>query len=115
MKSQIALLALAGGLVLTAPAYAQDAPEPAQDAPASPGTTFTPDEVQKFAKAAVELNEIQADTSIAEADKQQRMVAVVQNQGLDPQKFNEIAQASQTDADLQKQIQEAVASQQPQQ
>ncbi len=43
------------------------------------------------------------------------MVATVQQRGLDPQKFNAIAQAAQNDPALQQRIQTAAAAAQPQQ
>jgi hypothetical protein len=106
---------LMGALILASAAQAQDtqsappAAAPAPASPAAPNATFSPGDIQKFAKAAVALNKIQTDTTIAAADKQQRMAAAVQAQGLEPQKFNEIAQAAQTDTALQQQIQAAAA------
>jgi hypothetical protein len=104
---------LMGALIMASAAQAQDTqsapPAAAPASPAAPNATFSPGDIQKFAKAAVALNKIQTDTTIAAADKQQRMAAAVQAQGLEPQKFNEIAQAAQTDTALQQQIQAAAA------
>src|SRR3546814_17358471 len=61
-------------------------------------------DIQKFAKAAVELEQIKADTAVPEESKQPLMLAAVKKQGLDPEKFNSIAQAAQADPTLQQKI-----------
>lgn len=98
-------------------ASAQDAgpaaPPPAEAAPA-PAANYSDAEVQSFASAIIAVNKIQGDATLAEADKQPRMLEAVQQAGLDPQKFNEISQAAQADTALQQRIQTAVSASQPQ-
>lgn len=107
-------LAVIGGLTFMPAAYSQSA-SPAPDSASAAQNSFTQDDIQKFAKAAVEMNKIQADTATPAADKQTKMATAVQKNGLDPVKFNAIAQAAQNDPGLQQKIQMAAASsQQPQ-
>jgi hypothetical protein len=113
-----ALLAVAG-LAMSSSAWAQTgAPAgatPASAVPSSPSasSSFSDDELQKFASAAIQLNKIQADAGVAATDKQPKMLAAVQASGLDPAKFNAIAQAAQTDSTLQQKIQAAAAKSTP--
>jgi len=89
---------------------------PASAPPAAGTATAAPvsdTEVQQYATALVGINQVQQDTSVAEADKQQKMLAKVQEAGLAPQRFNEITQASQSDPTLQQRIQTAMASPAP--
>lgn len=120
MTKTFGLIALVAGLAVApaAPAQEPDAPAstpepaasaPAASAPAAPATAFTPEDIQKFARAVTEVAKIQGDATVAETDKQAKMAAAVQAQGLEPQKFNEIAQAAQTDPALQEQIRAASA------
>lgn len=119
MKLKTSLLTVAGMLAFAPGAYAQTttqsappaAPAGAAPSAAAPAATQaakpTPDEVQKFAKAAVEVNKIQEDATVPAAGKQEKMVAALQTNGLTPQRFNEIAQAAQADPALLKEIQAA--------
>jgi|TARA_R100000501_G_scaffold13151_3_gene24102 PBP1b-binding outer membrane lipoprotein LpoB len=88
----------------------QTAPAPqAQTAPAqAPMATDVSDaEVDSFATALVEIDKVQADTTMEPADKQQKMVSTLQANGLEPQRFNAIAQAAQADPELGQRIQAA--------
>jgi hypothetical protein len=111
---KILLMAITSGFTAAPALHAQEtAPQattPAPTAPSSPAAAVTPGEVQKFAKAVADLGKIQKDPAIAEADKQSRMAAAVQAQGLEPGRFNEIAQAAQGDPALQQQIRAAMTS-----
>ncbi len=62
----------------------------------------------------VAVNKVQADTTVAEADKQAKLLEAVEQSGLDAQKFNEITQAVQNDSALQQRVQAAAAAAQPQ-
>jgi hypothetical protein len=116
MTIKTPILAIAALLAFGPAAFAQTAPStPETTTPAAGSASVSDGDIQKFAVAAVALNGVQADASIAEADKPSKMVAAVQQSGLDPQKFNTIAQAAQSDPALQKKIQVAAANtQQPQ-
>src|SRR3546814_125266 len=104
------MLLSAGTLAFSSAAMAQEtAPSPA--APSSTAANVSDADIQKFAKAAVELEQIKADTAVPEESKQPLMLAAVQKQGLDPEKFNSIAQAAQADPTLQQKIQAAATSQ----
>jgi hypothetical protein len=111
------LLAVAGAALSTAAVAQTTAPSGA--APASPpaaaagATNFSDADLQKFASAAIELNKIQSDASVPAADKQPKMLAAVQASGMDPAKFNAIAEAAQSDPSLQQKIQAAAAKTTP--
>lgn len=108
-------------LLLAGTAMAQDAPAepmPAEppveaEAPAAPAasTDVTPDEVDAFAVAALQLETIAAQPDLDDTQKQTAMVAAVQEAGLAPERFNEIGQAAQADPALQEQVQLAVSRQ----
>src|SRR3546814_3349191 len=90
------MLLSAGTLAFSSAAMAQEAaPAPSPAAPSSTAANVSDADIQKFAKAAVELEQIKADTAVPEESKQPLMLAAVQKQGLDPEKFNSIAQAAQ--------------------
>lgn len=98
-------------LFATAPLMAQGAAAPAAPAaPATPSagaTKFTDADIKLFAAAAVAVTKIQSDTTVAEADKQPKMLAALQASGIAPEKFNEIGQAAAADPALQQRIQAA--------
>jgi O6-methylguanine-DNA--protein-cysteine methyltransferase len=118
---RVLVMALGGALCSTM-AYAQSAdpagpPAPdgaaaAQDvAPAGEAAAavdVTDAEVESFAKATVKLQEIDADTSLEGEQKQAAMAAAVQETGLDPVKYNQIAQAVGTDTALRAKVVEAM-------
>lgn len=109
---------LAGATLIATPAFAQDtaapAPAPQEAAPATPAAPapVTDDEVKKFAKAALAADKISKDTAIAAADKQKKMAEAVTTSGLEPSRFNQIAQASQADTALQAKVQAAIVAEQ---
>lgn len=130
-RSLLFSAALIFGSAYAVPALAQDgaatpAPQPA--APASPAdpassasqapaptspaapASFTDAELVGFANAAIEADKIQKDAAIAPADKQTQMLAAVEAQGLDPARYNEIAQATRSDPALVQKIQELAAA-----
>ncbi|MCW2363580.1 MULTISPECIES: DUF4168 domain-containing protein [Sphingobium] len=141
MKSSLlytAALLLSGGIAV--PAMAQDTAAPATAQPAAPAspaspaapaspatpaapataaapTSFTDAELVGFAKAAIQADKIQKDATVAADAKQEQMLAAVQSNGLTPARYNEIAQATRTNPDLVKKIQELasadMATQQP--
>lgn len=123
---------LAGAALIATPALAQDTTTtpatPAQEAApaqettpqtAAPATPAAPapvseDEVKKFAKAALAADKVSKDTAIAAAEKQKQMAAAVTASGLEPTRFNEIAQAAQADSALQQRVQAAITAEQQQ-
>lgn len=110
-------LFLAGAAVMIAgPALAQaPAPAPEAAAPAAPAAPApaTEAEVGQFTTALVAVNEIQKDAALSAEDKQKAMVAKVQESGLDPLRFNELAQAMQSsDGEFQKKVQAELAKRQ---
>lgn len=105
-----AALLLAGCTLGASLANAQETPDttaPQAGAQAQADATVTDQEVDAFASALVDINKVQADTTLQAADKQQKMVAVLQQNGLEPARFNAIAQAAQTDTALNQKIQTA--------
>lgn len=122
MKYPIFAAATLAFLTVGTAAQAQDeaaAPPapPAAEAPATAGQSFSDADLTAFARAAIAASKIQQDTSVADTEKQPKMLAAVQAEGLDPVKFNSIAQASQADPELHKRIQtlanEDAAARQP--
>ena len=107
IKPRLALYALS--LCAAPVAYAQDAAPPssppATSPTPSPTSTFTDTELEQYVKAALAVQQIQQDTTTPDADKQAKMAAAVQSAGLTPEKFNQIATASQSDPALQQRIQ----------
>lgn len=101
LKAAMASIALA----VAGPAMAQAAAAPA--APAAGASNFSDAEIKQFAAAAVEVTKIQQDSSIADADKQPKMLAALQASGIPPEKFNQIGQAAAADPALQQKIQAA--------
>ena len=88
-----------------AAAAAQEAPPPGEAAAA---VEVTDAEVESFAKATVKLQAIDADASLPGDQKQAAMAAAVQEVGLDPAKYNQIAQAVGTDTALRAKVVEAM-------
>lgn len=116
MKLTSITLSIAAATLAMAPsAFAQtpDADQPAASAPPA-AASVNDEDVQKYANAIVEVNKIQADTSVAEADKQSKMAEAVEQSGLDTQKFNEITQAAQSDPTVKQRIQAAASASQSQ-
>lgn len=116
MKFRHALL-LAGATLIATPALAQDTAAPAAPAtqaapPAAAPSTVTDAELKQFAKAALAVDKVSKDTTVAAADKQKKMAEAVTSSGLPPARFNEIAQASQSDPALQQKVQAAIVAEQ---
>ena len=98
----------------TAPPAAdtQPATEAAEPAPATPASEsaatpapVTDAEVDLFALAAKKVQDIAGDETLDQTAKQAAMATAVQETGLDPQRFNEIATAIQTDQALNERVQ----------
>lgn len=81
------------------------APQEPPAGTATAGKSYSDAEVDQFAKAVLAVQNIQQDTTAAPADKQTKMAAAVQASGLTPEKFNEIAAASNADPALMQRIQ----------
>jgi hypothetical protein len=114
-----AILPAAMTLLLGAPLAAQTTseapPPPAASNPAGPSApaqqeSYSDAQVESFADAVVNVQEIQTDATLDQEQKQTAMVAAVQEAGLDPQTYNSISQAAQSDEQLLERIQLAVAS-----
>lgn len=117
MKKILTAAAMAGAAIAT-PALAQDAaaeaPAPAAQAPAPAAeaaaeVAITDAELDMFAGAAIKVNEIAQNAELDAEAKQAAMVEAVQNSGLDPVKFNEIATKSQSDETMKARVAEAFA------
>jgi predicted amidohydrolase len=126
MKFRNSMMVLGASLLCTPAAFAQDmapaqpaqpaTPAQAAPAPAAPAAApgpVTDTEVSQFASAALAVEKIRKDTTVADADKNTKMAEAVKTAGLDPNRFNEISQAMQADPALNKKIQAAAAAQQP--
>ena len=111
---------LAAAALISAPALAQTAPQAKPDpapapaaAPAAAPATVSDEEVAKFTTAAIAVEKVSKDAAVADADKQTKMAASVQASGLEPARFNTIAQALQTDPALKARVQAEYAKQVP--
>jgi hypothetical protein len=104
----IAPAALAQTTQQTSPAPAATETAAATPAPAQAGAV-TDAEIEQFATAALAVNKIQNDASVAAADKGAQMSAAVTATGLTADRFNAINQAMQTDKALNTRIQTAGA------
>jgi hypothetical protein len=102
MKS--ARILMLASLLIGTSALAQEAAPPAANAQA---VEITEDEVSRFARAALIVEQIAGDAEIDQQKKQAAMAAAVKASGFEPKRFNEIALASQSDAALQARIQAA--------
>jgi hypothetical protein len=103
------------------PAIAQEAAAP-QAAPADAATAapISDEDVKKFARAVVDVQRIQDELAprlqgedaeaqqAARQEAQQRMIAAVQSHDLDPDTFNRINQAAQSDPQLVQRISDEV-------
>lgn len=99
---------VSAAMMFAAPVFAQTAATPATPAaPSAAPSQFSDADIKLFAAAAVEVTKIQSDTSIAEAEKQPKMLAALQASGIAPEKFNAIGQAAAADPALQQRIQAA--------
>jgi hypothetical protein len=134
MKLRNSMLITAAALLAAPAAFAQDAqtaPPTSADSSAQTGattdssaqtgttgsgtaaTTVSDTEVTQFATAAVAAAKVRSDATVPDADKNAKMVEAITASGLPPARFNEIAQAMQSDTALNKRIQDAAASQAP--
>lgn len=126
-----AALVGAGSLLAGSAVLAQDAPGPAGPGPADPGPAapgpaapsaeaqpgaqandFSDAEIQSFAEAAVQIQELASDPAADQAAIQEQAEAIVAESGLTPESYNEIAQATQSDPEVAERVQLAVASMQ---
>lgn len=121
--TMISAIALLGASAASAQTPTQAPPPPAADTPSAtptPGAegktkvTITPQDIDNFAKAVIEVNKIQTDTSLGTDEKQTAMAAAVESSNLDTFKFNTIVQASETNPELKQRVQLAIAEQQKQ-
>jgi hypothetical protein len=85
------------------------APGPDAGATAATSVQVSDAEVDQFAKATVQVQEIDADTTLDASAKQTQMAAAVKDAGLDPARYNEIAKAIPTDDALRSKVQVAMA------
>lgn len=112
MKTLLTAAAMAA-TIAAAPALAEEtAATPAPAAAPAPAETVAPisdAELDKFAGAAIKVNEIAKDASLDAEGKQAAMVSAVQASGLEAVRFNEIATKSQTDEALKTRLAEAFA------
>lgn len=114
---KLVLVFSASALVMSGPAVAQEtAPLTAagqvQEAPQGDpkaAASVSDAEVDRFALAALLVQQIAADQAVEQEQKQAAMAAAVQQTGIQPQRFNEIAKATQDDQELNERVQLAAA------
>lgn len=114
-SATLAALMAASTLAGTA-AIAQNAPAATANttasatAPTASAAAYTDADVDHFATAAIAVQKIEGDASVAATEKQKQMASAVTSSGLTPDKFNAIATASQSDPALMKRIQTAASA-----
>lgn len=113
MKTIITLAA--GGLLFASPAIAQTAGSDAEAAPpstdaAADAATFTDEEIGKYAEAAVKISKMHSDASLDAEARQSGALAVLEQSGLAPERFNAISAAARNDPALAQRVQLAIAS-----
>ncbi|WP_137680807.1 DUF4168 domain-containing protein [Aurantiacibacter suaedae] len=109
MKTFVTLAA--GGLLLASPAVAQMADSTAgAQAPMTDAASFTDEEIGIYAEAAVEISELHGDASLDAEARQNAALAVLEQSGLAPQRFNEISDAARSNPELAQRVQLAIAS-----
>lgn len=107
MKAALLIPALA----MSSAATAQDVS--AQQAPAQSAqqtAEVSDEEVARFALAALMVQQIAEDTATSQEEKQAAMVGALGQAGVAPDRFNEIAKASQADPELNERINAAAAA-----
>ncbi|OYX65722.1 MAG: hypothetical protein B7Y88_07345 [Sphingomonadales bacterium 32-64-17] len=105
----------AGGLLFASPAIAQMADSTAEaEAPATgavaDAASFTDEEIGMYAEAAVEISALHSDATLDAQARQNGALAVLEQSGLAPQRFNEISDAARADPELAQRVQLAIAS-----
>jgi len=115
----LAALGLIGGnanaMIPDAGSPAAPAPPLSQQAPSTPpataptATSFSDQELEQYVRAALAVQRVQQDQTTPDADKQTKMAQAVQQEGLSPERFNEVASAVQADPALQQRIQVVAA------
>lgn len=120
MKTSLTLAATC--LLLASPALAQSADpvaEPELPAAAEPvadtqadadAANFSDAEIGLYAEAAVEISTMQADTTLDAAARQSGAMAVLEESGLAPERFNAISAATRSDPAVAQRVQLAIAN-----
>jgi hypothetical protein len=114
-RMKFVIVFAASSLFMAGPAIAQAAAPPSTDGQAEealqsaePTVGEVSDaEVERFALAALLVQQIAEDQAVEADQKQATMAAAVEQIGLDPQRFNEIAEATQSDQELNERVQVA--------
>ena len=83
---------------------------PGVEAEAEASASFTEAQIDSYVTAAIEVQEMQADTTLDDAAKQERASAILAQSGLDPRTFNAISDAVQTDPEIAERVQLALAN-----
>lgn len=106
---KLTLIAGLAMLTATSPSFAQETPA----APSAPAVSsdFSDGDIQKFALVVADARKIFADAGTPEPEKQAKLVTVLQQRGLEPEKFNAIGEAAQKDPALRQKIQAGIPAQ----
>jgi hypothetical protein len=90
-------------------ATAPPAAAPSANAPQAATVTVSDSEVDQFARATVKVQKINGDASLDANAKQTQMAAAVKAAGLDPARYNQIAQALPNDSALMTKVKTAMS------
>ena len=96
------------GSTTAPPASSQQPPAP-PPAAAPSATSFSDVELEQYVRAALAVQRVQQDQTTPDTAKQTKMADAVQQEGLSPERFNEVATAAQADPALQQRIQAVAA------
>ena len=95
-----------------APAETTTTETPSASAGAETATSFTDAQIDSYVTAAMSVQEMQADTALDAAAKQQRAGEILAESGLDADTFNSISDAVQSDPSVAERVQLALANRQ---
>lgn len=101
---KLGYLFAAAPALLAAGAHAQEAP-PEPQANARAAAAVSDQEVSQFALAALMVQQIAADEALDEEQKQAAAVSVLEQTGMEPQRYQQIAESAQTSPELQERVQ----------
>lgn len=107
-----ALVGAPAALAQTTPQTSPQSSPQATPAPGAAAAAVSDAEIDQFVTAALAVEKVRADTTLAETDKNAKMASAVTGSGLTTDRFNAIGQAMQADPALNKRIQTAAAAKQ---
>jgi len=84
-----------------------ETPEPQVPPPMEPAS-FTDDQIAAFARAALQMRELNADPGIDDLDRRKQAEMMIAEEGLDPETYSAIGAAASNDPSIAQRVQVAV-------